>query len=219
MILSTERRLPAIRAMILAAATLAAPVSIAHAQAADPSADLGASAAAIDRLLSEGRGLEAAQAARHFLHAVTARAGFGVTNARLTVTPAEGFGMFQPRPDNVYAIDEPVHAYVEVYGFTITPVDPGVNRLLFDVAFTLDDAEGRQMTEQMIPMGEVRLDSFSQPIDGFFHLTYRVTGATGAFTLRTEVIDRASGQRAEFRLPVVFADPPATRGSAGDSGK
>jgi hypothetical protein len=60
------------------------------------------------------------------------------------------------------------------------------------------------MTDAMIPMGEVQLDSYSQPVDGFFHLTYRVTGAEGPFTLRTRVVDRASGQTAEFSLPVVF---------------
>ena len=148
---------------------------------------------------------EAVAAARLFLRHVTLETGFGVTNARLTVTPAEGFGMFEPRTDNHYRRGEPVYAYVEVYGFSMTPLANGANRLLFDVSFTLDSPDGRQMTDALIPMGEIQLDSYSQPVDGFFHLTYRVTGAEGPFTLRTQVVDRASGQSTEFTLPVVFS--------------
>lgn len=169
-------------------------------------------AARIEAMLSRGQHDEALVAARDFLRQVTARTGFGVTNARLTAAPAEGFGMYTPRRDGVYRPGEPVYAYVEVYGFSMTPQPDGSNRLLFDVSFTLDSLDGRQMTDGLIPMGEVRLDSFSQPVDGFFHLTYRVTGAEGPFLLRTEVIDRASGQRAEFRLPVEFVEPRAALG-------
>ena len=161
-------------------------------------------AQSIESMLAEGRTDEAVTAARSFMRAVTDQAGFGVTNARLTVAQAEGYGMFVPRPDNVYLIGEQIFAYVEVYGFSMTPLANGANRLLFDVSFTLDSPEGEQMTDALIPMGEVQLDSYSRPVDGYFHLTYRVTGAEGAYQLRTLVVDRASGQQAEFSLPVVF---------------
>lgn len=165
---------------------------------------LADAAIAIEGLLADGRGPEAVAAARGLLRHVTAEAGFGVTNAQLTVGEAQGFGMFEPRPGNHYTPGEPIFAYVEVYGFSIMPLANGANRLVFDVSFTLDDPEGHQMTDAMIPMGAVQLDSFSQPLDGFIHLTYQVTGAEGPFTLRTQVVDRASGQVAEFALPVVF---------------
>ncbi|MFN4098911.1 MAG: hypothetical protein ACK4GT_03965 [Pararhodobacter sp.] len=163
-------------------------------------------AASIQDLIDTGRGTDAVAAARLFLRQVTDEVGFGVTNARLTIAEAEGYGMFEPRPDNRFAVDEPVFAYVEVYGFSLERLANGANRLLFDVSFTLDTPEGEQVTDQMIPMGEVQLDSHSQPVDGFFHLTYRVTGAEGPYTLRTLVVDRASGQRAEFSLPVEFSN-------------
>ena len=162
-------------------------------------------AARIDQLIETGRGAEAVEAARQFLQQVTDRTGFGVANAQLTVGLAEGFGMFEPRPDNRFIVDEPIYAYVEVYGFSLSPLSNGANRLLFDVSFTLDSPEGEQLTDDMISMGEVQLDSFREPIDGYFHLTYRVTGAEGSYILRTQVIDRASGQMAEFSLPVVFS--------------
>ena len=170
-------------------------------------------AAAIQRLLADGRGPEAVAAARGLLRHVALEAGFGVTNARLTIGEAQGFGMFEPRPGNRYVTGEPIYAYVEVYGFSMMPLANGANRLVFDVSFTLDDLDGHQMTDAMIPMGAVQLDSFSQPLDGFIHLTYQVTGAEGPFTLRTRVVDRASGQVAEFTLPVEFgAENPTTGG-------
>lgn len=165
---------------------------------------LSVAAAQIEALLADGQGDAAIDAARRLMRSVTQRVGFGVTNARLTTAPAEGFGMFESRVSNIYNLDEPIHAYVEVFGFSMTPQPDGSNRLLFDVTFTLDDAEGRQMTDALIPMGEVLLDSFSQPLDGYFHLTYRVTGATGRVMLRTQVTDRATGTMTEFTLPVVF---------------
>lgn len=161
-------------------------------------------AQSIESMLAEGRTDDAVVAARRFMRTVTDQAGFGVTNAQLTAGQAEGYGMFVPRADNVYDIGEPIYAYVEVYGFSMTSLANGANRLLFDVSFTLDSPEGEQMTDAMIPMGEVQLDSYSRPVDGYFHLTYRVTGAEGAYQLRTQVVDRASGQQAEFTLPVVF---------------
>lgn len=168
-------------------------------------------AAQIEALIEQGRAQDAVVAARGLLRSVTTMTGFGVTNARLVDGPASGFGMFEPRQGNRYAPGDPVYAYVEIYGFSLTEQASGANQLLFDVDFTLDSLDGRQMTDSMIDMGEVRIESYSAPIDGFFHLTYRVTGAEGAFNLRTHVTDRASGQSGEFVLPVVFdpavADP------------
>lgn len=166
---------------------------------------LGEAAVGIEALIEQGRNDEAVRAARRFMQSVTDRTGFGVTNARLIERPATGFGIYEPRGSNVYRPGDPVYAYVEVYGFSLSPQSDGANRLMFDVAFTLDTPDGQQMTESLISMGEIRLDSFSEPLDGYFHLTFRVTGVDGAFTLRTRVTDRESGQSDEFLLPVIFA--------------
>ena len=186
----------------------AKPIALAVLMALSPlmagAQSLTQAAQAIESMLAEGRAEDAVTAARRFMRSVTDQAGFGVLNAQLTAGQAEGYGMYVPRADNVYTVGEPVFAYVEVYGFSMTALANGANRLLFDVSFTLDSPEGEQMTDAMIPMGEVQLDSYSRPVDGYFHLTYRVTGAEGAYRLRTQVVDRASGQRAEFTLPVVF---------------
>ena len=190
-----------------AIAPVVAPVAGVVSSGAAPS--LSERAAQIDTLLSRGQTEAAIDAGRQFLRAVTERAGFAATNARLTVAPAEGFGVFEPRADGVYRIGDPVFAYVEVNGFSLTPQADGRNQLLFDVAFTLDSPDGRQMTDDLIPMGEVRIDTHGQPLDAFFHLTYRVTGAEGPFRLRTLVVDRATGRQAQFVLPVEFRAEPA----------
>ena len=184
-------------ACVGALAVLAVPK--AHAQTLTEIAD------DIETLIEQGRNEDAMRAARGFLRSVTDLTGFGVTNARLISSPATGFGVYEPRDSNVYMPGEPVYAYVEVYGFSLSRQPTGSNRLLFDVSFTLDSLDGQQMTDAMIAMGDIQLESYSEPIDGFFHLTYRVTGALGAYSLRTSVTDRASGQTAQFTIPVEFA--------------
>lgn len=188
---------------------LALAVSLATGTPAARADTLAEMAAHIQALLDSGQGPQAADAARGFLRAVTAQAGFGVTNARLTASEATGFGVYEPRADNVYHPGEPVYAYVEVYGFSLTPHEGGTNELLFDVSFTMLSPEGRQLTDHMVPMGDIRLSSFNLPVDGYFHLTYRINGFEGPSILRTHVVDRASGQSADFDLPVVFAAPDA----------
>lgn len=184
----------------------AALIAIAPGARADTLAD---AATLIEQMLARGERAEAVTAARDLFRRITDAAGFGVTNARLTEAPASGFGVFEPRASNVYTLGDPVYAYVELYGFTLQQADDGESRMVFDVSFTLDDLEGRQMTDAMISMGAIELETHSQPVDGYFHLTYRITGATGPYVLRTEVVDRASGQRTQFTLPVEFVSPAA----------
>lgn len=209
------------RALIVPAAFAFALViggASAPARAQDSALDSALTDAAreIESMLALGQSDEAVAAARAFMRSVTDRAGFGVTNAQLINSPATGFGIFDPRSNNVFRAGDPVFAYVEVYGFSLTPQPGGVNEMLFDVSFTLEAPDGRQLTPEMIPMGDVRLESYSEPVDGYFHLTYRVTGATGAFNLRTSVIDRESGQQADFTLPVVFEAPVSPSDQMGE---
>ena len=199
--------LGALRASALAGAIWAGVALLAVTPAALRAETLQDAAAGIEALIANGQHEDAVSAARDFLRQVTEMTGFGVANAQLIDGPASGFGVFEPRDSNVYVTGEPVYAYVELYGYSMSPQPSGAVQLLFDVSFTLESMDGEQITNDMVPMGDIRLETFSDPIDGYFHLTYWVTGATGAYNLRTHVTDRASGQMAVFTLPVVFADP------------
>lgn len=192
---------------------------------------LRAQADRIEALLDAGDAAAARQAARDFLHDVTRRGGFGVSNTRLTIAPASGFGVYEPRESQSYLPDEPVFAYVEVFGYSLTPdaaphatglatradavggfqmagTGPSLNRMVFDVAFTLLDSDGTQVTPELVPMGEVELATLAEPVDGYFSLTYRINGVEGDYTILTEVTDRASGSVATFTLPVTFVGRP-----------
>jgi len=205
--MTTRSILGALRAIALTCAVLAGS-GLSGLMPSDLRADtLQDTAARIEALIADEQNDEAVSAARDFLRQVTSMTGFGVTNAQLINGPASGFGVFESRDTNVYVRGEPIYAYVELYGFSTTPQPNGAVQLLFDVSFTLISADGEQMTDALVPMGDIRLDTFSDPIDGYFHLTYRVNGASGPFLLRTLVTDNASGQTAEFTLPVVFGDP------------
>lgn len=223
---------------LLSVAFVVAGLSVSDAASAQ---DLGAQATRIEELLAAGNGSAARREARDFLRTVQRRSGFGVENVQLTVSPASGYGVFDPRHSRVYSPNEPVFAYVEVFGFSLTPGDaplqaagqsapladvdqemyslsgdvPVQNTMRFDVAFTLLSPQGEQLTPELIPMGEVELSTFAQPVDGYFTLTYRITGVSGEHIIYTEVTDRASGAQSSFRLPVTFVSDEAADRDAG----
>lgn len=166
--------------------------------------DLGDHAARIERLIALGQPVEAMAAARAFMEAVGEGTGFGVTNVQLVQAQAPSFGVYLPRASNVFDIGETVYTYVELYGFSLEAVPDMANRMVFDVAFTVHGPDGTQMTDSMISMGQVVLNTYSRPLDGYLNLTYRIAGAQGPAILRTQITDHASGQVAEFSVPVVF---------------
>ncbi|MEZ5752270.1 MAG: hypothetical protein R3D60_09995 [Paracoccaceae bacterium] len=193
------------RSLVPVVALLAGLAGPVWAQQTPLQAQLGTIEAFLDAGDAEG----AMNAARALVRLVGETAGFGVWNARLTQDVATGFGVNVPRADNVYAPGEPIYAYVEPFGYSLSPIGGGENQLLFEVSFTIDDPDGRQLTQGMIDMGQINLRTRGEPVDAFFHLTYNITGVSGPATLRTEVIDVATGQVDVFTLPVVFASPPA----------
>lgn len=170
---------------------------------------LSEQASLIGQLLAQGSGLEAVRAVRALSQWVSAQAGFGVLDATLTEGEATGYGVYVPRADNVYSAGEAVRAYVELYGYTVEPTRGGAHRLTFELAFTVTGPDDAPMIDHYVPMGEVVISTHSVPQDSYLALTYRISGLEGAATIRTRITDRASGNIAEFAMPVVFAPAPA----------
>ena len=143
------------------------------------------------------------------MRSVGERAGFGLLTATLTDGDATGYGVYAPRPDNRFAEGEAINAYVELYGYSVTAMQGTTRQMVFDITFTVLGPDGQMMTDAMVPMGEVVLNTYAEPLDGYLTLTYRITGVSGPAVVHTEITDRASGQRADFSLPVVFEAPPS----------
>lgn len=169
-----------------------------------PSSNAAEKLAQIEALIDEGNAHQAMTEARALYLDLAARAGLAIAEALLTVAPATGYGVYEPRRDNVFAPDEPMHVYVELTGARITERPGGVNEMLFEVDFAVLDTQGTQLTD-VISMGEVRLLSRARGVDLFLELTYNLTSApAGDYVLWTEITDAASGQNVTFDLPVAI---------------
>lgn len=162
-------------------------------------------AARIEARLAEGDGAAAVAEARSLYHAAAERAGFGVQGAILTTEPATGFGIYTERAEAVYAPGDPIYGYVEPFGYSLRLNAAGLNEMVFDVDFALMSPSGEPLTDTMA-MGEILITSYNQPIDAYFHLTYRITGPAGHYVIWTRVTDRPTGRQAEFSIPVEFRD-------------
>ncbi|MCC5986264.1 MAG: hypothetical protein JJT95_01190 [Pararhodobacter sp.] len=169
-----------------------------------PTSNAAEKLAHIEALIAEGNAQQAMAEARTLYLDLAARAGFAIGEAVLTTEPATGYGVYEPRRDNVFDPDEPMHVYVELTGARITERSGGVNEMLFEVEFAVLDSQGTQLTD-VISMGEVSLLSRARGVDLFLELTYNLTSApAGEYVLWTEITDAASRQSVTFDLPVAI---------------
>lgn len=186
----------------LALACLVAPVTTTRAIADAPGGAAAAKLAHIEALIAEGRARDAMAEARALYLDLAARAGLSIARVTFTIEPATGYGVYEPRPDNRFAPDEPMHAYVELNGASVTERPGGVNEMLFQVDFAVLDAEGQRLTD-VIRMGDVQLRSRARGVDVFLELTYNLTSApAGDYVLWTEITDAPGDQQVSFELPV-----------------
>lgn len=162
-------------------------------------------AAHIEARLAEGDGAAAVAEARRLYLDAAGRAGFGVQGVVLTTELASGYGVFTERAEAVYAPGEPIYGYVEPFGYSLRSNAAGLNEMVFDVEFALMSPSGEPLTD-ITAMGEIEITSYNQPIDAYFHLTYRITGPAGPYVIWTRVTDRPTGRQAEFSIPVEFRD-------------
>ncbi len=202
--------------MVFSRLALVAPMTaLCLAGSPAPAQTLSERVATIEARLAEGDGDAAMAEARALLFDVNEQAPFGVRNARLTVEPATGYGVYEPVIEAVFAPGSPVHGYVELHGFSLVRNAVGVNQIAFDVAFAMLDPDGNFLTD-VTSMGAVEIVSRNRPADAFIHLTYRIRGAEGPYVIWTEVTDRASGESATFELPVTFDETAPERGAQGN---
>ena len=167
---------------------------------ADP---LAAEFDAIRAHLAAEDGAEAVAAARRLYRATAEAAGFGLTNPWLTADPAQGFGVYTPRADNVFAEGEPIHAYVEPFGQSLVDLDDGRQAMRYDIRFAVLAPDGTPMTE-LIEMDRIELPVRQAPVDAFLQLTFRVAAPPGGYFIHAEIVDAPTGRSMPVRWEVRF---------------
>lgn len=154
--------------------------------------------------LAAGQQAEALKLIDQAAQTVWNQMGLRVETAQLTREEAVGYGLYNPRENNVYTRDQTVLAYVEPLGYKVSEPLPGIH--VFGVVVDVD---------VLRPDGEVvwsRKDFFEKTVesrrfnrDFYLNVSLSITGApVGEYVLRLTLRDKLGGDPAEATLPIVI---------------
>lgn len=173
---------------------------------AGPLADAAARA---EQLAASGDATGARAAILDAVSDFSAGLPFAVGTATFVAGDPSGFGMFEPRPDNVFKPGEKIVAYIEPVGLTWKPA-----RVLkkmetrFTVDFDLLDGSGTVLGSQKA-FGNFTFTGISKNAEIFATLTLDVSEApVGSYVLRYHLNDTNSGKTASVDLPFSIAAAP-----------
>lgn len=182
----------------------AALVLLASGALAGPAADRAAEAEA---LMAEGRTAEALALMRDATALLRAQAvEVGLAAVALTEGEAEGFGLYTPRADAIYAPEEPIRIYAEILALEPAEAEDGQWRLAFAVDLIVQDAAGTTLAEAP---GFIEIETLLRDpqADFYANLTYNLTGAPpGDYLLVSTLRDLQSDRTGRFDLAVTIAE-------------
>jgi hypothetical protein len=111
-----------------------------------------------------------------------------------------GFGLYQPRPANVFKPGEQLIIYAEPVGFKWEPKD-GLNHALLVADLILRTEDGKVVAGQK-NFGSFKFDSHEQNTEVMAVLTIDFTGAPpGKYVVDCTFTDKMSGKTASLELP------------------
>jgi hypothetical protein len=191
------RRMACLWAWLALAGLVAAPAMA----AGDPLAILERTRAS----LQSGQRLEALALTDQAAQELWNQVGLGVASVVLTREEAQGYGMFNPRENNVYASGEPVLAYVEPRGYRVTSPQPGLFAFGVRVDVSLLSPQGEVL------WGKENLlvkDMVSRRFNREFYITLTLNfkGApAGEYVLLLTLHDQQASTPVQVRLPIRFS--------------
>ena len=158
-----------IRQTIIALALLAGSIGAA---AAGEIEDLGREA---ERQANAGQHLEAIETLRRAINVLAAKGPFLLRKVQFITESPKGFGIYTPRPNNVFPRGEPLIVYAEPIGMT-WKTEGALNRAAMATDFVIRTPEGKILGGQK-EFGKFEFNSreFNQEIHT--HLTITLTGA------------------------------------------
>ena len=169
--------------------------------------------------LAQGRERQALAQIDQAARALWQRLPLELSQAVLVAEPAKGYGIYQPRQDNVYLIasperpvfpgkGQPMYIYLEPRNYGIKPLPQGRWEISFAMDVELLDGQGKHLFSKKDFM---RVQSVSRHFNRefFLNVTVNLKGApTGAYELRLTLKDMVSKQEAVATLPVKLAMAP-----------
>lgn len=164
-------------------------------------------AADVETRLANGDYAGAVTAARGVLDAVWDETpGIEFTDTLLVIAPASGFGIYNPRADNIYKLAEPIVIYAEPFGYGYGSPGEG----LYSIGFFVDL---QVQTETGEILGDVpnvtELDMSSRYPNKEFqaNITYNLDGIpAGKYRLITTLRDKNSAKLGTFETEIVIQE-------------
>jgi len=157
-------------------------------------------AAEAEAALDAGRGAEAVTLMRSALFEAWRHAPLAIPVATFVAAPADGFGIYTARPDNVFPEGETLRIYLEPVGFDWTEKD-GLFTSLLTVDFDLATPDGKVLAGQK-GFGRFDFRSHVPNTEYMANLTLNVSGApVGDYVLVLTVNDETGGGSAKVEMP------------------
>ncbi len=123
----------------------------------------------------------------------------------LVAEPAQGYGIYNPRPTISYKLGESIYVYAEPYGYSFGNPGEGLHSIGFFVDLQVVAADGSILGE--VPnVAELDLTSRVRNREFQATITYDLAGiAPGAYVLITTLRDKNSGKSGNFETPIEIA--------------
>jgi hypothetical protein len=153
--------------------------------------------------VKKGRPLEAIETTRLALMDIWNNAPLSIAQSVLIKEKATGYGMYAPRPNNVYKAGDPILLYVEPVCYTIKQ-EKDVYSFGMSADFEVTSEDGRILGGQK-GFGRWSFKSRRPNFEIFINLTYTLTAVKpGEYTIETKLKDALGPDIATVRTKVVI---------------
>ena len=132
--------------------------------------------------------------------------GLTFGQALLVAENATGYGVFNPRKDNVFKQGDPILIYCEPYGFGYGQPGAGLYSVNFVVDLQVLDAAGNQLANAE-GATEYNMTSRHQNREVQANITYSLDGIpVGRYTLITTLRDKNSARSGAFQTAIEISE-------------
>jgi hypothetical protein len=162
--------------------------------------DISRKAGDAEKLLGQGKVVEAIAALDEAATALWEKAPLGFRRALWVAEKGSGFGAYNPRENGVYSSGAPMTVYAEPVGFAWRQSgEMWRTDLIADL--TIKTSDGKQLFHQN-EFQKLQLASRVRNREFMVNFTYTLSGIpAGEYVLETTLRDQVSGKKGSFALP------------------
>lgn len=124
------------------------------------------------------------------------RGSVGLGNIRFVNGADNSYGIYEPRPNDVFTAGEPIYLYLEPSGYALTANPAGYYEFGFKADFPVADENGQVLGGQK-DFANLAFKSWNKNTEIALTFTYTLSGLEkGRYKLITEVADARSAKKA-----------------------